>query len=84
MATELRTVVTFKSAAFDATEPKPYFINPGCFADDVAKWMIGELRNRGVKTNAKPGQEDFGWYFNFEVAGAAEHTFVFGYRPTTT
>ena len=81
MATNLRTVVTFKSAAFNATESKSYFINPGCFGDDVVEWMIVELRNRGVKTDAKPGQEDFGWYFDFEVAGTAKHTFVIAYRP---
>jgi hypothetical protein len=61
----------------------PILSIPVASKDDVGKSMIGELRNRGVKTEAKPGQQDFGLYFNFEVAGAAEHTFVIGYRPTT-
>ena len=29
----------------------------------------------------QPGQEDFGWYLNFEVAGSG-HYFVIGHRPT--
>jgi hypothetical protein len=61
-----RTLVTFKSSAFNTSEPKPYFINPGCYGDDVAKWLTRELRGRGFKTDEEPGQEDFGWYFNFE------------------
>lgn len=77
---EIRTVLTFKSAAFNTTEPRDYFINPGCFGDDVAKWLIGELRSRDVKTDDRPGQEDFGWYLNFQVAGIG-HTFVIGCRP---
>jgi hypothetical protein len=78
---ENKTVVTFESSAFNMTEPKPYFINPCCFGDDIAGWLIQELRKKGVKTDETPGQEDFGWYLNFEVAGT-EHTFVVGHRPT--
>ena len=46
----------------------------------MAEWIIGELRKRGVRTDDKPGQEDFGWYLNFEVAGFG-HTFVIGHQP---
>ena len=42
-------------------------------------WLIGELRKQGVTTDEKPGQEDFGWYLNFEVSGTA-HTLVIGIR----
>ena len=80
MTAELRTVVTFKTTRFNSTEEKPYFINPGCFGDDVLRWMKDELKDRGAKTADEPGQEDFGWYLNFEVAGL-EHTFVVGFRP---
>jgi hypothetical protein len=80
MQPKIRTVVTFESAAFNMAEPKPYFINPSCFGDDVAKWLIGELRKWGVETEEKPGQEDFGWYLNFKV-NATEHTLVIGHRP---
>jgi hypothetical protein len=76
-----RTIVTFESTAFNMAEPKDYFINPCCFGDDVAKWLIGELCKQGVQTDEKPGQEDFGWYLNFEITGYP-HTFVIGHRPT--
>jgi hypothetical protein len=81
MNSEIRTVVTFESTAFNMAEPKEYFINPCCFGDDVANWVIGELRKQSVRTDEKPGQEDFGWYLNFEVAGSG-HCLVIGHRPT--
>jgi hypothetical protein len=81
MDSEIRTLVTFESTAFNMAEPKAYFINPCCFGDEVAKWLIGELRRQGVDADEKPGQEDFGWYLNFEVTGTG-HTFVIGHRPT--
>lgn len=64
------------------TEPKNYFINPCCFGEDVAEWLINELRKLGMKTDEKPGREDFGWYLDFELTGIG-HTFVVGYRPAT-
>jgi hypothetical protein len=81
LKSEIRTVVTFESTAFNMTETKEYFINPCCFGDDLANWLISELRKRGVKTDKRPDQEDFGWYLNFEVTGIG-HTFVIGHRPT--
>jgi hypothetical protein len=80
LSTTLKTVVTFKSAAFNLVEAKPYFINPCCFGDDVAKWVIQQLRTRGYKAADEPGQEDFGWYFTFVVMGM-EYCFVIGHRP---
>src|SRR5271168_96334 len=81
MDSEIKTVVTFESTAFNMAEPKDYFINPCCFGDDVAMWLIGELRKQGLTTDDKPGQEDFGRYLNFEVTATA-HTLVIGHRPT--
>jgi len=81
MNPNIRTVVTFESTAFNMADPKEYFINPCCFGDDVAKWVIGELRKQGLETDEKPGQEDSGWYLHFEVAGSG-HCFVIGHRPT--
>jgi hypothetical protein len=81
MEPKIRTLVTFESAAFNMAEPKDYFINPRCFGDDVGKWLIGELRKQGLKTDETPDQEDFGWYMDFEVAGIG-HTFVIGHRPS--
>jgi hypothetical protein len=40
----------------------------------------GELRARGYQTVGEPGQEDFGWFFNLEIAGT-KHNVVIGYRP---
>jgi len=80
MESEIRAVVTFESKAFNMTNPKDYFINPCCFGDDVAQWIIGELRKQGMGTDERPGQEDFGWYLNFEAEGIG-HTFVIGHRP---
>lgn len=48
MDQRVRTFVTFKSTAFNVTEPKQHFINKRCFGDDLANWMIGKL-------------QDFGW-----------------------
>jgi hypothetical protein len=76
----VKTVVTFKSSAFNSSEQKPYFINPGCFGDDVAKWVREQLRGKGYQAAELPGQEDFGWYFTFLMSGV-EYCFVIGYRP---
>ncbi len=77
---KLRTYVIFTSDAFNTSEPRDYFINPTCFGDDVAKWLIEELKRRGIPTADTPGQEDFGWHFSFHVDDR-EHDFVLGYRP---
>ena len=63
----MRSVVTFKSSLFNLTESKPYFINNACFGDDLARWLIGRFRERGVETDQEPGQEDFGWHFGFRL-----------------
>ena len=76
----MRTEATFKSAAFNTTETRPYFINPECYGDDLAQWMMARLRAAGYKTADEPGQEDFGWYFDFEVP-AGTHCVVLGYQP---
>ena len=76
----MKTDVAFFSTAFNCTEPRDYFINDGCFGDDVCKWLIAQLRARGVPTSDEPAQEDFGWYFTFTI-DAAEHCFVLGFQP---
>jgi len=77
---EPRTCVTFKSSAFNTTEAKDYFINLCCFGDDVAKWLIEELKNRKIEVDNEPGQEDFGWYLTFFYNGT-RYNFVLGWRP---
>jgi len=76
----MRTIVTFQSTAFNTSESKDYFINPNCFGDDVAKRLIIKLHDAGFSTDSEPGQEDFGWFFNFEVPEGG-HCFIIGYRP---
>lgn len=77
---QIRTLVTFQSSAFNTTERKDYFINDCCYGDDVARWLMEQLRGRGIQTDAEPGQEDFGWYFGFRV-GDTDYHFVIGHRP---
>jgi hypothetical protein len=47
MGRRVRSLVTFKSTAFNVMERRPYFINDCCFGDDVAKWLIGVDRMFG-------------------------------------
>ena len=54
----MRKEATFRTSAFNTSEVRDYFINEGCFGDDLAKWMIGRLREAGVETDDEPGQED--------------------------
>src|SRR5437588_675097 len=75
-----KTMVTFKSSAFNMSEPRDYFINPCCFGDDVAIWLTKQLRTKGYQASEAPGQEDFGWYFTFR-ASEIEHCFLIGHRP---
>ena len=78
-ATEQKTVLAFQSTAFNTTTTREYFINPGCFGDDVVRWLISELRANGHDVDEQPGQEDFGWYVRFDVRGI-KHDAVIGYR----
>ena len=75
----MQTEATFRSSAFNTSEVKPYFINPCCFGDDLARCMIARLRSNGLQTDDEPRQEDFGWYFQFEVPGG-RHCCVLGYQ----
>ena len=61
----MRNAVRFKSAKFNYTEAKDYFINEICFGDDLANWLYEKLKERGLKT-VKPWQEDWGWQFEAE------------------
>ncbi len=78
--TEIRTLVTFQSLAFNTTERRDYFINDCCYGDDVARALMEQLRTCGVQTDPEPGQEDFGWYFGFRVRDT-DYQFVIGHRP---
>ena len=65
----MRTVATFESKKFNLTEHKEYFINKGCYGDDLGIWLINQLRESGVDTDSEAGQEDFGWFVNYTMNG---------------
>ena len=67
----MRREASFKSSTFNTSDVREYFINDCCFGDDLAKWLIARLRAAGLETDDEPGQEDFGWYFNFNVPAGA-------------
>lgn len=69
----------FHSKYFNITEHRDYFINPGCYGDDLAGWLIKELDSAGIQTTSEPKQEDFGWYFTF-VVNEIEHCVVVGFQ----
>ncbi|HZQ19589.1 MAG TPA: hypothetical protein VFA90_12775 [Terriglobales bacterium] len=77
---KVRTFVTFRSGKFNISESKPHYINPCCFGDDVAEWLVQRLKEVGVPVDEKIGQEDFGWYLGFESATTKYH-FVLSYNP---
>ena len=78
----MRTLATFQSSAFNTKQPMAYFINPGCYGDDASRWIMGRLQAAGLSTDPDPGQEDFGWYFDFTVP-EGEHCCVLGLRPAS-
>lgn len=80
MTATTRTVVTFRSEKFNSNRPQEYFINPCCFGDDLCRWLIAQLTADGIGCDPEPGQEDFGWYFNFRL-GNDLYCLVCGFRP---
>ena len=70
----------FVSTHFNTSVPKDYFINPGCYGDDLAEWLIAKLNASAIATSAEPGQEDFGWYLTF-VLERTEYCVVVGFQP---
>jgi hypothetical protein len=76
----LKAVVTFRSTAFNRSVPKSTFVNPECFGDDLAAWLISQLQARGLAVQEEPGAEDFGWYVRFHCDGKP-YCVVVGYRP---
>jgi hypothetical protein len=59
-----RTHVSFVTGLFNTSEVKDYFINPCCFGDDCAQWLIDRLVPQNVgKVDEQPTQEDWGWLF---------------------
>ena len=57
----MRTHVTFRSDVFNRTDVRPNFINPCCFGEDLADWLIKRLTNPQLTVATEPCQEDWGW-----------------------
>jgi hypothetical protein len=79
---EPRSFVTFKSTAFNTRESRDHFINPENYGDDVARWLMDDLKAQGIEVEGELGQEDFGWYFAFNAGGRSHH-FILGHRDDT-
>ena len=59
-----RTHVTFVTGLFNTEDVRDYFINPCCFGDDCAQWLIDRLVSQcSEKVDERPTQEDWGWCF---------------------
>ena len=59
----MRDAITVETDQFEHREVKPHFINPCCFGEDFAAWLLTELAP--LEANdfdfSKPIQEDYGW-----------------------
>lgn len=61
----MRDSITVETSQFNHTEVKPHFINPNCFGEDFAEWLIAKiehLKKEGFEISL-PIQEDYGWGF---------------------
>jgi hypothetical protein len=75
----VRTLVALRTPAFNTSQEKETFLNPGNFGDDLASWIAERLRLGGHAVDNEIGQEDHGWYLTF-VAGDQSYDFIIGYR----
>ena len=58
--------ITVETDLFEHREVKPHFINPCCFGEDFAGWLLLEiapLTGDGFEFSP-PIQEDYGWGFS--------------------
>jgi hypothetical protein len=80
----LRTCATFESDSFNTTKSKPEFAHPDNYGDDLVRWLMGKLRDRGVSVDESgPSQEDHGWYVTFG-SGRESHDAIVVYAPSET
>ncbi len=59
----MRDHITVATDLFEHREVKPHFINPCCFGEDFAAWLLDELaplRTAGFEFSESI-QEDYGW-----------------------
>ena len=55
--------ISLTTDLFEHREVKPHFINPCCFGEDFASWLLGELTplSEAGFEFSEPIQEDYGW-----------------------
>jgi hypothetical protein len=76
----METGFQFRSTYFNTSVPKDHFVNPSCYGDDLAEWLIARFKASGIETSAEPRPEDFGWYFTF-VLDRTKYCVVLGFQP---
>jgi hypothetical protein len=52
--------ILFRSSLFNLSKVGEHFINPCCFGEDLAAWLVPRLTANQVETG-QPYQEDWGW-----------------------
>lgn len=57
-----RIDLLFATDKFNRSKVQSHFINPCCFGEDLAQWLVDQLASVGIKASGI-GQEDWGWYF---------------------
>lgn len=78
---KVRSCAIFGSDAFNTRTPKPAFVHPENYGDDLARWLMDKLRARQLVVDEEdPSQEDHGWYVTFAFEGAL-YDLVVTYAP---
>jgi hypothetical protein len=54
--------VYFRTDQFESRTPQPHFINPNCFGEDLAHWLLHRMQGMRFGFSAV-FQEDYGWGF---------------------
>jgi hypothetical protein len=68
-----RPLITVETDLFEHREVKAHFVNPCCFGEDFAAWLIAEISQTNLDFQlSEPIQEDYGWGF---WARQREHKF---------
>jgi hypothetical protein len=55
-----RPDILFKTGRFNLSKVGEHFINPCCFGEDLAMWLLAKLGGRNIEARP-PYQEDWGW-----------------------
>ena len=60
----MEILLTVETDLFEHRQLKPHFINPCCFGEDFAGWLIREISPITPEFKlSEPIQEDYGWGF---------------------